>query len=125
MIGRDRGGCAYSIRRVVFIARARSAAWRSYAPRAQCFTSQLTRARGLRLDRAGRSRGYQRLARTVVSAGVRRTVRRAFNRSVEIGELRYPAIVDYVRSAQESFVERFENMTDLESPAWTTSRSEK
>ena len=95
-------------------------------PQRNALTSQLTRARGPEiLHRAGRSRGYQRLARTVVPAGVRRTVRRALNQSVEIGELRDPAIVDYVRSAQESFVERFENMTDLEFPAWTTSRSEK
>ncbi|NNF62612.1 MAG: hypothetical protein HKN07_00010 [Acidimicrobiia bacterium] len=86
-------------------------------------SSDLVRARGPELlHRAGRSDGYQRLARAVLPAGVRRTVRRVLNRSVEAEEVRDDSVIEYLRTVQAPFVERFEAMTGREFGAWTTTR---
>lgn len=92
-------------------------------PQRNAVSSDLTRARGPELlHRAGRSDGYQRFARAVIPAGVRRTVRRALNRSVEAEEVRDEAVIEYLRSVQSPFVDRFEAMVGREFPAWTTTR---
>ena len=92
-------------------------------PQRNAVSSELTRARGPEmLHRAGRSGVYQRLARAVLPAAARRTVRRVLNRTVEAEEVRDDSVIEYLRTVQAPFVERFETMVDREFPAWTMTR---
>jgi len=86
-------------------------------------TGEVVRARGPEvLHAVGRSRSYQRLARTLLPAGLRRRVRRSLNEPVSLGEDRTDDVLSFLRETHEPHADATERLLGRTMTRWTTLR---